>query len=99
MPIMDKYTPTYSLSSFKKSDFATTMTALKGAATLGMDFDGIKQVVSTMKKKHFYKSMTSKMNHKIWQDVYHVPFNDMIIYVKFTEDTISEFKLLSFKEK
>ena len=52
-----------------------------------------------MERKHFYKSMTSYSNHKIWQDVYHVPYDDMILYVKFTQNTISEFTLLSFKEK
>ena len=38
-------------------------------------------------------------NHKIWQDVYHVPYGDYILYIKFTQNVISEFTLLSFKEK
>lgn len=43
--------------------------------------------------------MTSYANYKIWQDVYHVPCKNMILYVKFTKNIISEFTLLSFKEK
>ncbi len=55
--------------------------------------------IQTMERSHFYKSMTSKTNHKVWQDVYHVPSMVGVLYVKFTADTVTEFLLLSFKEK
>ena len=96
---MEKFNPTYSLEEFKNSSFKITVTAQKTAARLGFDDDGVRDVVSTMERKHFYKSMTSYANHKIWQDVYHVPCGDLILYVKFTQNVISEFTLLSFKEK
>ena len=96
---MEKSNPSYSLSAFKNSYFAITRTALKTAQDLGFYEEDIRRVVSTMELKHFYKSMTSYSNHKIWQDVYHVPYGNLILYVKFTEDVISEFILLSFKEK
>ena len=96
---MEKFNPTYSLTEFKNSDFRMTLTAQRTAANLGFDDDDVKKVVSTMELKHFYKSMTSYANHKIWQDVYHVPYGDLILYVKFTQEVISEFTLLSFKEK
>ena len=96
---MEKFTPTYNLEEFKKSDFKVTVTADKSARALGFDRNGIKNVISTMEQKHFYKSMTSYANHKIWQDVYHVPCGNLILYVKFTQNVISEFTLLSFKEK
>lgn len=96
---MEKFNPTYDLEEFKNSDFEVTRTAQKGAENLGFERNDIYQVVSTMEKKHFYKSMTSYANHKIWQDVYHVPYGDLVIYVKFTQNVISEFTLLSFKEK
>lgn len=76
-----------------------TATATKTAFELGFDSDDIHSVVSTMQENHFYKSMTLYANHKIWQDVYHVPCGDMILYIKFTQNVISEFTLLSFKEK
>ena len=70
------------------------------AAELGFDADGIHEVIASMEQSHFYKSMTSKYNHKVWQDVYHVSFSDYLLYIKFTaEQEISEFRLLSFKEK
>ena len=96
---MEKFTPTYNLEEFKKSDFKVTVTADKTARELGFNRNGIKEVISSMERKHFYKSMTSYANHKIWQDVYHVPFEDLVLYVKFTQNVISEFTLLSFKEK
>jgi motility quorum-sensing regulator/GCU-specific mRNA interferase toxin len=52
-----------------------------------------------MQRSHFYKSMTSFGDHRIWQDVYHVPSAAGLLYVKFTADTVMEFVLLSFKEK
>ena len=96
---MEKFTPTYNLEEFKKSDFEVTKTALKTAQELGFEKKDIRQIIPTMEQKHFYKSMTSYANNKIWQDVYHVPCGNMILYVKFTQNVISEFTLLSFKKK
>jgi motility quorum-sensing regulator/GCU-specific mRNA interferase toxin len=53
--------------------------------------------IQTMQRAHFYKSMTS--DHRIWQDVHHVPSEAGTLYVKFTADVVTEFLLLSFKEK
>ncbi len=96
---MEKFTPSYSLSEFKQSDFEITRTATRTAQELGFYESDIRRVVATMKPQHFYKSMTSYANHKIWQDVYHVPCGKLTLYVKFTQNVISEFTLLSFKEK
>ena len=97
--VLDKITPTYDLERFKTSDYEITVTALRGAKALELNRQGIARVIATMKNKHFYKSMTSYENHKMWQDVYHVPYRNKIIYVKFTKGVIREFRLLSFKEK
>lgn len=96
---MEKFNPTYSLSEFKQSDFKITRTANKTAQELGFSKKDIQEIVSSMELKHFYKSMTSYANHKIWQDVYHVPYDDLILYVKFTQNVVSEITLLSFKER
>ena len=50
-----------------------------------------------MRRSQFSKSMTSYADHRIWQDVYHVPSRAGVLYVKFTADAVSEFLLLSFK--
>ena len=96
---MEKFNPTYSLTEFKNSDFKITKTAQRNAEDLGFEMKDIREVVSSMERKHFYKSMTSYANYKIWQDVYHVPYGNLILYVKFTQNVLSEFTLLSFKEK
>jgi len=43
--------------------------------------------------------MTAYVDSRLWQDVYHVPSPVDLLYVKFTADAITEFLLLSFKEK
>ena len=97
--VMDKYTPTYDLESFKHSQYVIKQSALSGAAAMGFERSDILQAVDSMLPKHFYKSMTSYNNHRIWQDVYHVPYKGYMVYVKFTQGVITEFDLLSFKEK
>ncbi len=96
---MELFRPTFDLEEFKASDYGITKTALQGAMMLGMDDEDIDTTIASMKQEHFYKSMTAYKDSKIWQDVYHVPYEDKILYIKFTKETISEFTLLSFKEK
>ncbi len=100
----EKRKPTYDLDAFKAA-FASvetlhvTGTALKGAATLGFGRAEIVATIQTMQRSQFYKSMTAYGDHRVWQDVYHVPSDASLLYVKFTADVVTEFLLLSFKEK
>ena len=100
----EKRKPTYDLDALKAA-FSTverlhiTGTALRGAAALGFDRADIVEVIGFMQRRHFYKSMTAYADHRIWQDVYHVPSEAGVLYVKFTADVVAEFLLLSFKEK
>ncbi|MEO5660325.1 MAG: type II toxin-antitoxin system MqsR family toxin [Polaromonas sp.] len=100
----EKRKATYDLDAIKAA-FSTmeklnvTGSDLKGAAALGFGRSEIVATVQTIERRHFYKSMTSYADHRIWQDVYHVPSGQGVLYVKFTADVVSEFSLLSFKEK
>jgi motility quorum-sensing regulator / GCU-specific mRNA interferase toxin len=100
----EKRKPTYDLEAFKAA-FASadklhaTSTAIKGAAALGFGRAEIVETIQAMQRPYFYKSMTSFGDHRIWQDVYHVPSAAGLLYVKFTADAVTEFVLLSFKEK
>ena len=76
-----------------------TGTAVRSAAALGFGRAEIVATIQTMDRKHFYKSMTSYGDHRIWQDVYHVPSAAGVLYVRFTADVVTEFLLLSFKGK
>ena len=97
--VVDKYSPTYNLESFKHSKFEIKQSALLGAASLGFGRAEIHDAISAMMPQHFYKSMTSYNNRRIWQDVYHVPYRGLLLYIKFTQGTVTDFSLLSFKEK
>ena len=43
--------------------------------------------------------MTAYTDSRLWHDVYHVPLPFGLLYVKFSADVVTEFLLLSFKEK
>ena len=55
--------------------------------------------IQEMQRGHFYKSMTSYADSRLWQDMHHVSSPMGMLYVKFTAEAITEFLLLSFKEK
>jgi motility quorum-sensing regulator / GCU-specific mRNA interferase toxin len=100
----EKRKPTYDLEAFKAAfagveRLAVTGTALRSAAALGFGRAEIVATIQTMKRAHFYKSMTAYTNQLLWQDVYHVPEPIGVLYVKSTVDAVAEFLLLSFKEK
>ena len=100
----EKRKPTYDLDAFKAAfnsveKLRVTGTAVRTAAALGFGRAEIVETIQTMERRQFYKSMTAYADHRIWQDVYHVPSSVGTLYVKFTADALSEFLLLSFKEK
>ena len=100
----EKRVPTYDLQSIKK-EFSTigrlqaTRAAVQGAFSLGYGREEIVATIQGMDRRHFVKSMTSFGDHTVWQDVYHVPSEAGMLYVKFTKGDAAEFKLLSFKGK
>ncbi len=102
--MVEKRKPTYDLDAFKATfnnveRLAVTGTALSSASALGFGRVEIVSTIQTMQRGHFYKSMTAYADSRLWQDVYHVPSPVGLLYVKFTADAITEFLLLSFKEK
>ncbi len=100
----EKRKPTHDLRAFKAA-FAdvdklnVTTTAARTAAALGFGRAEIVATIQTMQRSQFYKSMTAHADHRVWQDVYHVPSAAGLLYVKFMADAVTEFLLLSFKEK
>ncbi|MGP4298482.1 type II toxin-antitoxin system MqsR family toxin, partial [Escherichia coli] len=71
---MEKRTPHTRLSQVKKlvnaGQVRTTRSALLNADELGLDFDGMCNVIIGLSESDFYKSMTTYSDHTIWQDVY-----------------------------
>lgn len=102
--LMEKRRPAYRLSAiqdaFDRPDrLMATTTALKGAAALGMGRQDMVDVIQALRPGDFYKSMTSHRDHTVWQDVYHGRSSAGLVYVKFTAGIVTQFLLLSFKEK
>ena len=97
----EKRTPHHSLDAFKAAAhrIGITTTALRDAAALGFGRAEIAAVLLTMEPSHFHKSMTSHRDEREWQDVYRVPRDDGLLYVKFRDDAVLAFLLLSFKER
>jgi len=64
---------------------AFTQTAVMGIERLGLsDAEGV-SVVLNLTSAMFYKSMTTYVNHRVWQDVYHAPCpNGKMAYIKLT---------------
>ena len=101
---MEKRKPHHDLASFQRACSApdklrATRTALKDAQALGLTRAMMVDAIQSMQRRHFYKSMTAFADHRQWQDVYHVPWKERVLYVKFTDDRVTAFRLLSFKEK
>jgi motility quorum-sensing regulator / GCU-specific mRNA interferase toxin len=101
---MEKRKPTYDLKAFKAvfddvDKLNVTGTAVRSAAAIGYGRADIVATIQSMQRTHFFKSMTSFADHREWPDVYHVPSEVGVLYVKFTADAETEFLLLSFKEK
>lgn len=100
---MEKLTPTYDLASIQ-AEFATvdglrmTVTARNSAFALGLTLQGVVTLIQTITRPHFYKSMTSFADRTVWQDVYHVPHEEAVLYVKFTVDAEGHL-VISLKEK
>lgn len=99
---MEKRTPHCKLTLVKSlvgaNRVRATASAFAGARSLGIDdLDGICAVVMALEPRHFYKSMTTFADHRIWQDVYHAstPAGDDV-YVKLT--VVEDVLIVSFKE-
>ncbi len=76
-----------------------TTSALRDAVSLGFDRAGIVETIRSIDRRMFVKSMTTFADSRVWQDVYHVPARGLILYVKFQGDVVTEFKVVSFKER
>ena len=73
-----------------------TITALAGAASLGLKFNEMVAVIKALTMQDFYKSMTTHADHTIWQDVYRPTTKAGEVYLKLT--VIDDVVIVSFNE-
>ncbi len=97
---MEKRTPHIKLSAVKTliqgGKVRATFSAVSGAAALGLDFNGMIDVVLALSPANFYKSMNTYADHTVWQDVYRTQTTTGEIYLKLT--VIDDVLIVSFKE-
>ncbi len=98
---MEKGTPNYSLADILAQmqsvpDMNLTVSARTGIRDAGMGQMDALTVVKTLTRKHFYKSMTTHADHRVWQDVYHGQWGDVSLYIKFQR--AGDYFVVSFKE-
>lgn len=101
---MEKRKPHYDLTLVKKllnrkATRVITDVVLRNALSAGYeDVSAILSVMNNLGSHHFYKSMTSEMNPKLWQDVYKYVDEEKKLYIK-VQLTINSDKavLIQFK--
>lgn len=72
-----------------------TVSALAGGTELGFSFEDIVAVILALRASDFYKSMTTHVDHRIWQDVYHPRTSAGKVYLKLT--VLNDVLIVSFK--
>ena len=100
---LEKKKPHYDLGTIQATfclveALRITKTALTCAETIGLTLQDVVDIIQAITRRHFYKSMTSFASSAIWQDVYHVPHQGIVLYVKFTTD-VEGYLIISLKEK
>lgn len=100
--MMEKGTPHRKLTVVKRlineGKVRATASAFGGASELGIySLSGMCDLVLTLTSAHFYKSMTTRADHRIWQDVYRSTTAEGVnVYLKLT--VVDDVLIVSFKE-
>ncbi|HEF4757834.1 TPA: type II toxin-antitoxin system MqsR family toxin [Pseudomonas putida] len=101
---MEKNTPHYDLALIKADvrrlgRKAFTKSAEKTGLDLGFSHKEMQEIIFGLQKRMLYKSMTTYVDHRVWQDVYHINSQDLEIYIKVTYRPAGGPPVISFKEK
>jgi motility quorum-sensing regulator/GCU-specific mRNA interferase toxin len=97
---MEKHSPHCNLVVVKRlveiGKVRVTQSARIGATALGLDLSGMLSVITALAPSDFYKSMTTHVDHTVWQDVYRPRTQVGDVYLKLT--VIEDVLIVSFKE-
>ena len=102
---MEKRRPHYELSKIHAvvadpESRPFTVTALRGGLALGLSEPEMREVVLLLDRRDFFKSMTTHIDHKEWQDVYHGRTPEGVaVYIKITCFHDDRPPVIQFKEK
>ncbi|HEX8244175.1 MAG TPA: type II toxin-antitoxin system MqsR family toxin [Longimicrobium sp.] len=98
-------TPTYDLERIQQLvgqgpiTFRFTTAALHGAAALDLSENDIVEAVLSLTSSCFYKSMESERLPGLWQDVYHLTYRGVVLYLKVQIDQSGRAVVVQCKEK
>lgn len=101
---VEKIKPHYPLSAVqyevaRRGAAAFTMTALRNGLAMGLTVAQMIDVVRSLTRGDFYKSMTSHADHRIWHDVYHCATpTGKTAYLKVTSQGKDMPPVIQFKE-
>lgn len=99
---MEKHKPHYLLSEIQAqmttpASMNLTLSARNGVRAAGMAAAEALAVVNGLTAGHFYKSMTTHADHRVWQDVYYGEWHGIALFIKF--QLAGEYFVISFKER
>jgi motility quorum-sensing regulator/GCU-specific mRNA interferase toxin len=97
--------PTYDLHELQRlvgqgrisSSF--TGSAKTGAALIGFGDDDIEEAVLRLTSANFYKSMEAERVQGLWQDVYHLEYRGVWLYIKLQLSGDGRATVVQFKVK
>jgi motility quorum-sensing regulator / GCU-specific mRNA interferase toxin len=100
-----KLKPHHDLSAIQ-AKFASVETleitgkATRDARDLGYTLEDVVGVVQALESGDFVKSETahSPPNSRVWHDTYQIPYDELVLYLKFAGETLIDVVLTSFKE-
>jgi motility quorum-sensing regulator/GCU-specific mRNA interferase toxin len=101
---MEKNTPHYDLAVIKAEVVrlgkkAFTQRAKESGRDLGLNLPQMIEAICALERRMLFKSMTTYVDHRVWQDVYHTTFCGMEIYIKVSYRPGGGHPVVSFKEK
>ena len=101
---MEKIKPHYLLSAVqdevtRRGAAAFTLTARRNGLAMGLTVAQMVDVVRSLTRGDFYKSMTARADHRVWQDVYHAATPaGKVAYIKITGQGEGMPPVIQFKE-
>ncbi len=101
---MEKIKPHYLLSAVqdevtRRGAAAFTLTARRNGLAMGLTVAQMVDVVRSLTRGDFYKSMTARADHRVWQDVYRAATPaGKVAYIKITGQGEGMPPVIQFKE-
>jgi motility quorum-sensing regulator/GCU-specific mRNA interferase toxin len=102
---MGREEPTYDLLELQRLigqgpiSSSITNAAEEGASELGWSRSDIVEAVLELTSQHFYKSMESERLPGLWQDVYHLRYRGIWLYIKLQLALTGRAFVVQFKKR